>query len=78
MLFTQKKISHETRVLRALKLAGKHGLFGDELARASVGGHRFGEYIRSLRADGHHIITERVKGARHKYYYVPERSFENE
>lgn len=76
MLF-KTKLTNEAKVLQALKKAGRYGLWGDELVK--VGTHRFSEYVRSLRADGHNIDCVRINGTtRRKYYLNDERAFEND
>jgi predicted nucleotide-binding protein (sugar kinase/HSP70/actin superfamily) len=64
--------SHEARILEALKQAGHYGLWTHELSKQTIGGHRFSEYIRMLRKDGHNIDKVRISNYEYKYYLVQE------
>lgn len=64
---TTIKLTHKASTLAALKRAGKFGLYGHDLANQELGGHRFGEYIRQLRAEGYVISLVRINKATTKY-----------
>lgn len=66
-MLLRKKTTHKTKVLDCLNRAGMRGVPNHELAKQSVGGFRFSEYIRQLRKEGHDIITYRVSGSTFKY-----------
>lgn len=69
---TSIKLGHKARILAALRQAGHYGQYNYELARQRVGGHRFGEYIRQLKSEGHIIKVERIKGAKYRYTLLPD------
>jgi hypothetical protein len=57
--------SQTTKVYKALKEAGRYGLYNYELAKICLGWHR---RIGDLRADGVHIACVRLTGGSFKYY----------
>lgn len=57
--------SQTTKVYKALKAAGRHGLYNYQLARICLGWHR---RIGNLRADGVNIQCVRLTGGVYKYY----------
>lgn len=68
MLFHKTKQTHEDRILKALHDAGHHGLWTHELARQSIGGHKFSAYISDLRKDGYNISRIRMSNFESKYF----------
>lgn len=60
-------VTHEGKVLQALKAAGKQGCYGRELCHPGVGTWRFSAYIHDLRKDGHKISTVRIGKNEFKY-----------
>ena len=59
--------SHETKVYKALKHAGKWGAYNYELARVCIDWHR---RIGDMRAQGIIIQHVRTPDGQHKYYLV--------
>lgn len=55
----------ESKVFKALKIAGRHGLWNYEIARLGMSADR---RLRQLRSDGISISMERHKGGGIKYY----------
>lgn len=68
MLFKPKE-SQQTRILKALKKAGRYGLWNYELSRICLSWHR---RIGQLREDGYGISAVRVSKGNFKYFLVSE------
>ena len=61
----KKHESLESKIFKALKIAGGHGLYNYELDRIGMSWHR---RIGDLRADGVNIQCVKVKNGIFKYY----------
>lgn len=61
--------THETKIFKALKKAGRHGLWNYELANVCIDWHR---RIGDLRSSGINIRPERQKDGGWKYYLETE------
>lgn len=61
--------SLETKVYKALKRAGKHGLWNYQIAALGMSADR---RLRDLRADGVPISSVRQKSGAWKYYLIKE------
>ena len=68
-LLHRPKESQTTKVLKALKKAGNHGLYNYELSRICLSWHR---RIGNLRWEGYGISTVRITQGVYKYYFVSE------
>lgn len=71
--FKTRHETHTSRILKHLKRCGDHGAWTHELARQSIGGHRFSAYIADLRKEGHNISRIRITNYESKYFYEGEK-----
>lgn len=65
ILASRKQETLESKVFKALKRAGRHGVYNHELARLGIAWHR---RIGDLRADGINIQCVRIDKGVFKYY----------
>lgn len=62
------KESHETKIFKALKKAGKHGAYNFDLAKPNVGGICWHRRITDMRKDGIVIKHVQITNTIHKYF----------